>query len=263
MTSGPVTSWQIEKEKVEAISDFIFLGCKVTVDGEWSHEIKWCLLHGRKAMTNLDSKLKSKGITLPRKICIVKAMVFPVVMYGCKSQTIQIKKAEYWKIDAQDSWESLGLQEDQTSHSERKSTLNMLKLKLQYFGHLMQRAHSLEKTLMLGKIEGKRRRGWQRMRWLDSITDSIDMNFSKLWEIVKYREAWCAAVHGITKNQTWFNNWTTTKYMHKYKTPSLESSIAMVLTWINVLGYQGQAWKGTWECSKEMVHALVFFCLGV
>ena len=119
------------------------------------------------------------------------------------------------------------------------------------------------KTLMLGKIEGKRRRGWKRMRWLDSITDSIDMNFSKLWEIVKYRKAWCAAVHGITKNQTWFNNWTTTKYMHKYKTPSLESSIAMVLTWINVLGYQGQAWKGTWECSKEMVHVLVFLCLGV
>ena len=220
MTSGPVTSWQIEKEKVEAISDFIFLGCKVTVDGEWSHEIKWCLLHGRKAMTNLDSKLKSKGITLPRKICIVKAMVFPVVMYGCKSQTIQIKKAEYWKIDAQDSWESLGLQEDQTSHSERKSTLNMLKLKLQYFGHLMQRAHSLEKTLMLGKIEGKRRRGWQRMRWLDSITNLVDMNLSKLREVVKDREAWHTMVLGVTKSQRWqrLNNNITYMWNLKYDT---------------------------------------------
>ena len=161
----------------------IFLGSKITADGDCSYEIKRHLLLGRKVMINLDSILKSRDITLSTKVCLVKAMVFPVVMYGCESWTT--KKAEGQRIDAfelwcrKDSWESLGLQGDHTSPSYRRSVLgvhwkDMLKLKLQCFGHLMQRADSLEKTPMLGKIEGRRRRGRQRMRWLDSITNSME-----------------------------------------------------------------------------------------
>ena len=172
-------------------------------------------------MTILDRVLKSRDITLLTKVCTVKAMVFPVVMYGCESWTK--KKTKYWKIDAFElwCWRTL-LRIPLTAQRSNKSILKeinpeyslerqMWKLKLQYFGHLMGRANSLEKTMMLGKIEGKRRRGQQRMRWLDGITDSMNMNFSKLWEILKYREAWCATIHGVTKSQTWLSNWTRTK----------------------------------------------------
>ena len=185
MTSGPITSWQIDGETVEAVSDFIFGGSKITVDGDCSHEIKRHLLLGRKVMTNLDSILKSRDIILPTKVHPVKAMVFPVFMYGCESWTI--KKAESQRIDAFElwCWRRL-LRVPWSARRSNQSILKeyspwcsleglMLKLKLQYFGHLMQRAYSLEKTLMLGRIEGRKRREQQRMRWLDGITDSMDM----------------------------------------------------------------------------------------
>ena len=192
-------------------------GSKITADDDCCHEIKRCLLLGRKAMTNLDNMLKSKDITLPTKVRLVQAMVFSVVMYGCESWTM--KKAECWKIDDLEPWRWRKLlRAPWTAGRSNQSILKeirpeypleglMLKLQLQYFGHLMRRTDSSEKTLMLGKIEGRRRRGQQRMKWLNGVTYSMDMSLSSLQVLVMGREAWCDAFHGIAKSRTWLSDW--------------------------------------------------------
>ena len=215
MASSPITSWQIDGETMETVTDFIFLGSKSTGDGDCSHEIKRCSLLGRKVMTDRGSVLKSRDITLLTKFCIVKAMVFPVVMYYCETWAIQ--KAEHWRTDALETycwrrllrvlWIARISNQSILKEINPEYSLEGLKLKLQYFGHLMWRTNSWEKIRMLGKIEGRRKRGQQRMRWLNGTANLMDEFEQAPGDDEGQGSPACCSPWG-RKDQTWLSNWT-------------------------------------------------------
>ena len=209
MASDAITSWQIDGETMGTVTDFIFLGSKITAESDCSHKIKRRLLLGKKAMTNLDSVLKSRDITLLTNVCIVLDHEEGWVPKNCCFWTVVLEKT-LLRVP----WPARRSNQSIQKEINPEYPLEGLILKFQYSGHLIGRANSLEKTLMLGKIEDRRRRGQQRMKWLNGIIDSVDMNLSKLWEIVKDREAWCAAVHWVTESWTRLRGSTTICFLY-------------------------------------------------